>query len=131
LALHLILSDSREGREGFLGGSLVPTSWFDFLTNDSLTLRLFKVTICDRIDRRWPIEATWCCGKQDMSPKQALIPPERIEAAIFLIRGQKVMLDRDLAQLYEVATKVLLQAVKRNGERFPGDFLFQLSWEEA
>jgi hypothetical protein len=55
---------------------------------------------------------------------------ERIERAIFVIRGQKVMLDADLAELYGVLTKVLNQAVKRNKERFPVDFMFQLTKEE-
>ena len=59
-----------------------------------------------------------------------LIPQERIEKAIYLIRGEKVMLDRDLADLYEVETRVLNQAVKRNQERFPTDFAFELSREE-
>lgn len=65
-----------------------------------------------------------------MADKEALIPTERIEKAILLIRGQKVMLDRDLAELYGVAAKVLNQAVRRNLKRFPGDFMFQLSKEE-
>ncbi len=60
-----------------------------------------------------------------------LIPSERIEKAILLIRGKKVMLDRDLAELYGVTTKVLMQAVKRNLTRFPKDFMFQLSKNEA
>jgi len=55
---------------------------------------------------------------------------EKIERRIYLIRGQKVMLDQDLASLYEVETKVLVQAVKRNFDRFPEDFLFQLSKQE-
>jgi hypothetical protein len=55
---------------------------------------------------------------------------ERITHAILFIRGQKVMLDSDLAELYGVATKVLIQAVKRNEDRFPEDFMFQLSGEE-
>jgi hypothetical protein len=59
-----------------------------------------------------------------------LIPIERIEDKILLIRGQKVMLDRDLAVLYGVKTFVLNQAVKRNIERFPDDFMFQLTKEE-
>jgi hypothetical protein len=59
-----------------------------------------------------------------------LIPAERIERAILLIRGQKVLLDRDLAELYEVPTKVLNQAVRRNSQRFPQDFMFQLSPDE-
>jgi hypothetical protein len=63
--------------------------------------------------------------------KDLLIPDERIERAILLIRGQKVMLDRDLAKLYGVGTGVLNQAVKRNLLRFPQDFMFQLSKEET
>ncbi len=62
--------------------------------------------------------------------KADLVPVERIEKAILLIRGHKVMLDRDLADLYGVATKVLNQAVRRNRKRFPEDFMFQLSKEE-
>jgi len=60
----------------------------------------------------------------------SLIPVERIEKAIYLIRGEKVMLDRDLAALYEVETRVLNQAVGRNRERFPPDFMFELTREE-
>jgi hypothetical protein len=59
-----------------------------------------------------------------------LIPAERIEGKILLLRGQKVMLDRDLAALYGVETRVLNQAVKRNRERFPDDFMFTLSSTE-
>ena len=59
-----------------------------------------------------------------------LIPLEKIETRIFLIRGKKVMLDMDLAELYEVKTKILNQAVKRNLKRFPKDFMFQLTKEE-
>ncbi len=59
-----------------------------------------------------------------------IIPKEVIEQRIFLIRGQKVMLDRDLAKLYEVPTKRLNEQVKRNIERFPEDFMFQLTKEE-
>jgi len=60
-----------------------------------------------------------------------LILIERIEKSIYLIRGQKVMLDHDLAELYEVETKILNRAVKRNLERFPADFMFQLTVDEA
>lgn len=59
-----------------------------------------------------------------------LIPIEIIENKIFIIRGHKVMLDRDLAQLYEVETKTLNRAVKRNIERFPEKFMIQLTDEE-
>ena len=60
-----------------------------------------------------------------------LVPIERIERSILLIRGQKVMIARDLAYLYGVTTKVLNQAVKRHKDRFPEDFMFQLTMEEA
>ncbi|NQT29936.1 MAG: ORF6N domain-containing protein [Candidatus Saganbacteria bacterium] len=59
------------------------------------------------------------------------MPVERIESKIYLIRGQKVMLDRDLASFYGVKTKALNQAVQRNLARFPEDFMFQLTWQEA
>jgi hypothetical protein len=65
-----------------------------------------------------------------MAEKQSLVPAERIEQAILLIRGQKVMLSHDLAKLYGVPTKALTQAVKRNSRRFPEDFLFQLTKAE-
>lgn len=59
-----------------------------------------------------------------------LVPLERIEKSILLIRGQKVMLDADLAEMYGVKTKVLNQAVKRNAARFPADFMFRLTMVE-
>lgn len=59
-----------------------------------------------------------------------LVLQEAIEQKIFLIRGQNVMLSVHLAKLYGVETKTLMQAVKRNIERFPEDFMFQLTWEE-
>ena len=61
----------------------------------------------------------------------SLIPAERIEQAILLIRGQKVMLDRDLAELYGVKAIALRQQVSRNKDRFPPDFMFRLNQEEA
>ena len=60
----------------------------------------------------------------------ALISPQLIERRIFLIRGHKVMLDSDLADLYQVSTKRLNEQVKRNTDRFPLDFMFQLTPEE-
>ena len=57
----------------------------------------------------------------------SIVPVERIESKIYLIRGRKVMLDRDLADLYGVSVKVLNQSVKRNSQRFPADFVFKLS----
>jgi hypothetical protein len=63
--------------------------------------------------------------------KTDLIPSERIEQAIYLIRGEKVMLDRDLAKLYGVLTGALNQAVRRNRDRFPEDFMSQLRAEEV
>lgn len=61
---------------------------------------------------------------------EALVPIEAIEGKILLIRGQKILLDRDLAQLYGVETRVLNQAVRRNIDRFPADFMFSLTREE-
>ena len=66
-----------------------------------------------------------------MNPPDTTIAPQRIEETILLIRGQKVMLDRDLALLYGVTTFNLNKAVKRNLDRFPADFMFQLSAAEA
>ena len=54
-----------------------------------------------------------------------------VEQSIYLIRGHKVMLDEDLARLYEVETGALVRAVQRNAERFPSDFMFQLSDQEV
>lgn len=62
--------------------------------------------------------------------KKELIALERIEEKIFLIRNQKMMLDVNLAELYGISTKVLIQAIKRNANRFPFDFMFQLTQEE-
>lgn len=60
-----------------------------------------------------------------------VIPLERLERSILLIRGQKVMLDSDLAELYEVPTKRLNEQVRRNAARFPEDFMFQLNYQEV
>jgi hypothetical protein len=62
-----------------------------------------------------------------MGKRKSLIPSERIERSIILLRGQMVMLAADLAALYEVKVRALNQAVKRNRERFPDDFMFQLN----
>ena len=65
-----------------------------------------------------------------MASKKLLIPTERIEKSILLICRQKVLLDRDLAALYGVETRVLNQAVRRNIKRFPKDFMFVLTRDE-
>jgi hypothetical protein len=67
-----------------------------------------------------------------MTRKNALVPSTvpRIENRIFLVRGQKVLLDDDLAALYDVEVRVLNQAVKRNKKRFPSDFVFRLTAKE-
>lgn len=70
-------------------------------------------------------------GKKKLVSDGAIIPVARIIRAILLVRGQKVMLDADLAELYSVETKMLNRAVKRNQDRFPGDFMFQLTVEET
>ena len=66
-----------------------------------------------------------------MTGKRVVVALERIESQILLIRGQKVMLSTHLAKLYEVETRALIQAVKRNIDRFPEDFMFQLTTEES
>jgi hypothetical protein len=65
-----------------------------------------------------------------MTKKSVTVSIEQIEGAILLIRGHKVLLDRDLAELYGVETRVLKQAVRRNMSRFPDDFMFELTKEE-
>jgi hypothetical protein len=65
-----------------------------------------------------------------MPKKQAIVPVERIESRILLIRGQKVMLDSDLAELYGVSTKRLNEQVKRNQNHFPADFMFKPTAKE-
>jgi len=62
--------------------------------------------------------------------KVPIIPDELLINKIYLIRGQKVMIDRDLAELYQVETRILNQAIRRNIDRFPKDFMFQLTEKE-
>ena len=62
--------------------------------------------------------------------KEPMIPDELVMNKIYIIRGQKVMLDRDLAELYQVETRALNQAIRRNTKRFPKDFMFQLTKKE-
>ena len=66
-----------------------------------------------------------------MPDTTSTFPIERVERAILIIRGEKVMLSTDLAALYEVEPRTLVQAVKRNIDRFPPDFMFQLSQDEV
>jgi len=65
-----------------------------------------------------------------MSNNKVAVSEEIIMNKIYLVRDQKVMLDRDLAELYGVETRVLKQAVKRNLDRFPDDFMFEMTKEE-
>ena len=65
-----------------------------------------------------------------MGDKKALVPAEAIVRKILFLRGEKVLLDRDLAELYGVETRVLKQAVRRNRKRFPEDFMFELTKQE-
>ena len=69
-------------------------------------------------------------GGRVSESRGSVVPIERIESRILLVRGYKVLLDADLAALYGVETRVLNQAVKRNRERFPADFMFRLSAKE-
>ena len=100
----------------------------------------FKVTICDlknkdrnmanNIDKKEPV-AICDQSKMDVTKCDINKVVNNIESLIKVIRGQQVMLDKDLAMLYGVEAKVLNQAVKRNVERFPNDFRFQLTKEEC
>ncbi len=80
------------------------------------------------INMKTDLQAKQTAEKEVLTSSQT--PLENIENLILNIRGKQVMLDRDLARLYGVETKVLNQAVKRNIERFPEDFMFQLNKEE-
>ena len=70
-------------------------------------------------------------SKKSSAASNLPVPVTLIERRIYLIRGQKVMIDTDLAQLYGVPTYRLNEAVKRNRKRFPADFMFQLNKKEA
>ncbi len=69
--------------------------------------------------------------KKKVKKIKDIVPFERIEKSIYLLRGKKIMFDRDLAVLYGVDTRTLNQAVKRNNERFPDDFMFKLTKDEV
>ena len=71
------------------------------------------------------------CAKKPIVLNQLIIPAELIEPRIFMIRGHRAMLDRDLAVLYEVKAIALRQQIKRNKNRFPPDFMFQLTEQET
>ena len=66
-----------------------------------------------------------------VKPNQTPVPVEDITGSILILRGQRVILDRDLADIYGVATKRLNEQVNRNSDRFPADFMFQLTTEET
>jgi ORF6N domain len=78
----------------------------------------------------WDPETLAPVTKAKTSPKGEIVPKERVAASIYIVRGQKIMFDSDLAILYGVETKAFNQAVRRNSNRFPEDFMFQLTEEE-
>lgn len=95
-----------------------------------------------RISRLFQLSGSVVIGRVEVKPRPLLkrphiahelitVPAESVERSILLVRSQKVILDRSLATLYGVSTSVLNQAVKRNPERFPPDFMFQLTIDEA
>ena len=92
-----------------------------------LSSNYLEIKICDL---KMEISKTFCGGVR-MDRNVELVSPESIERSILLIRHQKVMLDSDLAELYEVTTKRLNEQVKRNRARFPEDFMFQLTVSET
>ena len=98
-----------------------------------LNMVMFKVTICDfgkmninMTDKREKTE-----NGELVTNRDQLVVVDNIESLIKVIRGQQVMLDKDLATLYGIETRTLNQAVKRNIQRFPSDFRFQLTMEEC
>ena len=97
-----------------------------------LNMVMFKVTICDfgkmNINMTDKTEKTE--NGELVTNRDQLVVVDNIESLIKVIRGQQVMLDKDLATLYGVETRTLNQAVKRNIQRFPSDFRFQLAMEE-
>ena len=94
---------------------------------------MFKVTICDLKNK--DSNMTDITEKTEngelVTNRDQLVVVDNIESLIKVIRGQQVMLDKDLATLYGVETRTLNQAVKRNIQRFPSDFRFQLTMEEC
>ena len=98
-----------------------------------LNMVMFKVTICDI--GKMNINMTDITEKTEngelVTNRDLLVVVDNIEPLIKEIRGQQVMLDKDLATLYGVETRTLNQAVKRNIQRFPSDFRFQLTMEEC
>ena len=94
---------------------------------------MFKVTICDlkNKDRNMADIMEKTGNGELVTNRDQLVVVDNIESLIKVIRGQEVMLDKDLATLYGVETRTLNQAVKRNIQRFPSDFRFQLTMEEC
>ena len=94
---------------------------------------MFKVTICDLKNKdRNMADITEKTGNGELvTNRDQLVGVDNIEPLIKIIRGQQVMLDRDLATLYGVETKRLNEQVKRNIKRFPEDFMFQLTKDEC
>ena len=90
------------------------------------------VTNCDQFFDHAPpsFKVATCDHKGALQSTDAMNPKKPIESLIFTIRGQKVILDADLAELYGVSTKRLNEQVKRNVDRFPQDFMFQLTAQE-
>ena len=94
-------------------------AWLNLSKPTNLKLIRMEITICDPRD--------WCLT---MNRTLVRVPVERVEKAILLIRGEKVILDADLAALYGISTKRLKEQVRRNRERFPEDFMFELTADE-
>ncbi|HWM70478.1 MAG TPA: ORF6N domain-containing protein [Steroidobacteraceae bacterium] len=90
-----------------------------------------ECSICRQVTRNCTCGGRNCFETDCWSPESRVIPVEYIERRIYLVRAQKVMLDSDLADLYQVTTGNLNLAVKRNRTRFPADFMFQLTKEEG
>jgi hypothetical protein len=110
------------------GKAVFELSWKVKHARCAFRVGFFEITLCDLKDDLAVGTPTKCFT---MIQSLTNIPVERIEKAIYLIRDEKVMLDRDLAVLYGVTTSALNQAVKRHSDRFPPDFMFRLTLEET
>src|SRR5262249_55581178 len=112
--------------EGAVTGSRITRSkWWCCVHSVGVT-RSYSGTPTDRQLKNWARERRLTSKKQPVS-----VSTEQIGGSILLMRGQRVILDRELAAIYGVETRTLNQAVKRNADRFPEDFMFQLTPEEA
>jgi len=104
---------------------------FFYVTKCDIRKLYSQTRLYSNISDGYAVILTFILSKVSQNGPVTTVPPELIESKVYLIRGKRVMLDRDLAMLYDVPTKALNQAVRRNQARFPDDFMFVLSPSEG